>query len=167
MDPINGIFDSLFVVPTYSVSPHTPLTVNLDFVVNGDFRKGYLGDVTYLFYKKKPSNLLSFLKYRFEFVDNNWIVQSSIRFTPHPCSLTESELMAQFNNVKSENHFYSDQGSNIIKLIFICFLNGVNRDYEVMMTEFTKAPSTPLDDPYTYNSYVYYLNKFIVNFTPQ
>ncbi len=167
VDPINGRFDSLFVVPTYSISSKNPLTVDLDFLVNGDFRIGYLGDVTYPFYEKRPWNRLSFLQYTFLHADNKSVVQSSLRFTPNKCNLTETELLTQFNNVRSEKHFYTDQGSDLMKQVFNCFLNGVNSNYKVMMNEFRKAMETTSNDPYTYYPYVTYLDLFIMSLNYQ
>lgn len=166
VDPINGRFDSLFVVPTYSISSQNPLTVDLDFVVNGDFRVGYLGDVTYPFYEKKPRNILSFLRYTFQFADNKWIVRSSLKFKPHQCNISQTELMNQFNKVKSDGNLDTERGGVLMKMSFTCFLNNVNPSYEMMNKEFNAAFGESVS-PYYYYSYIAYLSKFIVNFTPQ
>lgn len=167
VDPINGRFDSLFVVPIYTISSKDPLTVELDFLVDGDFRIGYLGDVTYPFYENRPWNRLSFLSYTFKIINSTAVVKSSLRFTPHKCNLTETDLVEQFNNVKSKKYFYTDQGSNLIRQVFNCFLNGVNSHYEIMMNEFRKAMAPTPNDPYTYYPYITYLDSFIISLTYQ
>lgn len=160
VDPINGKFDSLLVVPVYSISSQNPLSIDLDFIVDGGFRLGYLGDVTYPFYKE--SSKLKFLRYTF-LNDNEWNVNSFLLFTPHGCNLPSTELLAQFNKIKNEKHFYTDEGSNLMKQAFNCFLNGTNPDYFIMLDGFRKAFGPTPDDPYTYYPYITYLDSFIVN----
>ena len=93
-DPISGYFDSLFVIPTYSIASRNPLTVDLNFIVDGQLWTKYLMDLTYAFYEGRPMDTLSFLRYTFQSTNSMPIVQSSLRFTPHKCNVTETELMA-------------------------------------------------------------------------
>ena len=164
LDPINGRFDSLFVVPTYSISSQNPLTVDLDFLVNGGLSWVYLCDLTYPFYKEAAK--LRFLRYTFQFVDNKWIVRSFLQFTPPKCSLSETDLLAQFNKIKSEEHLHTQIGGEFMKLSFICFLNTANPHYKIITKEFTEAFGDS-NFPYNYYPYIIYLDKFIVNFTSQ
>lgn len=166
VDPINGRFDSLFVVPIYTISSKDPLTVELDFQVDGDFRIGYLGDVTYPFYESRPWNRLSFLSYTFQIINSTAVVKSSLRFTPHKCNLTETELVTQFNKRKNDGHLDTENGGELMKGSFICFLNGANSNYEMMNKEFKSAFGDSVS-PYYYYPYVAYLDKFFVNFNLQ
>ncbi len=166
-DPMKGEFDSMFVVPTYSISSKDPLTVDLNFIVNGQFRAGSLSDLTYNFYEGRPLDTLSFLRYAFQSTNNKPVAQSSLLFTPHECGLTQTELKEQFNKIKLENHFYTDQGTDFMKQAFNCFLNKSNPNYNVMLCEFRRAMAPTPNDPYTYYPFITYLDEFIINLTFQ
>jgi hypothetical protein len=163
-DPMKGEFDSLFLQPTFIISSQNPLIVSLDFLVYGSFTTSFLGDITYPFYQN--STTLRFLRYKF-FGTKKGTTESSLRFTPNKCDFTETELLAQFNKIKKENHFYSDLGTDLMKQAFNCFLNKQNPNYNAMVNEFRKAMGPTPDDPYTYYPYIIYLNEFIVNLTSE
>jgi hypothetical protein len=165
-DPMKGEYDSMFVVPTYSISSKDPLTVDLNFIVNGELWVKYVGDVTYPFYESRPWNRLSFLHYTFQSADDKSIVQSSLRFTPRKCVVTETELMAQFNRVKSEGNLDTESGGELMKSSFICFVNRNNQYYEMITKEFKQAFGES-DFPYNYYVYIVYLDRFIINLTSQ
>jgi hypothetical protein len=162
-DPMKGEFDSLFVVPTYSISTKDPLKVDLDFIVNGGLSFSYLGDITYPFYKE--SIKLKFLKYSFQ-NEINWKVKSAFRFTPNRCGANETELVAQFNKIKSEENLPNHIGGEFMKLSFICFMNKSNPHYETIKKVFIEAYGES-DFPYDYYVYIIYLDKFIVKLTSQ
>lgn len=166
VDPINGYFDSLFVIPTYSISSKDPLTVDLDFIVNGQFRVVSLSELTYAFYEGRPLDTLFFLRYKFQSVNNNTAVQSSLQFKPNGCNVTEMELMAQFNKIKVEHHLDTEIGGELMKLSFICFLNGRNPDYEMITKDFKQAFGES-SFPYNYYVFIIYLDRFIINLTSE
>lgn len=165
-DPMKGEFDSMFVVPAYSISSKEPLKVDLDFIVNGELWVKYLGDLTYPFYESRPWNRLSFLRYSFQLADNKSIVQSSLRFTPIKCEVTETELMAQFNSEKRKGNLDTESGGELMKSSFICFVNRNNQYYEMITKEFKQAFGES-DFPYNYYVYIVYLDRFIINLTSQ
>jgi hypothetical protein len=163
VDPINGRFDSLFVVPTYSISSKDPLTVDLDFLAYGGLSFAYIGDITYPFYKE--SAVLKFVRYTF-LNGENLTIESSLLFIPHECSITENELMDQFNKIKRERNLDTESGGELMKSSFICFLNGKNKHYDMIDQEF-KQECGEFYFPYNYYVYIVYLDKFIVNLISQ
>jgi hypothetical protein len=162
-DPMKGEFDSLIVVPTYSISSKDPLTVDLNFMVEGGFTFEYLSDITYPFYKE--SSELRFLRYTFT-DDKNGKVESSLRFVPNKCSVGEVELLAQFNKIKKEGNLENHVGGEFMKLSFTCFLNKANPHYEMIKKESIEASGESLF-PGNYYVYVVYLDRFIINLTPR
>ena len=158
-DPMKGEYDSLFVVPTYSISSKDPLAVDLEFSVEGRFTFAFLGDITYPFYEK--SSWLNFLRYTFV-NDKGWKVKSSLQFIPQKCSMTEPELITQFNENKKAGKYFTDDREQFIKLTFICFLNNANPHYEMIKEEFINALGETYF-PDGYYVYVIYLDKFILN----
>ncbi len=158
-DPMKGEYDSISVVPTYLISSKDPLRVDLNFSVEGGFTSAFLGEITYPFYEK--SSRLNFLRYTFV-NEKSWKVESSLRFIPQKCSVTESELITQFNENKKAGKYFTDDREQFIKLSFTCFLNNANPHYEMIKEEFINALGETYF-PDGYYVYVIYLDKFILN----
>lgn len=162
-DPMKGEFDSLFVVPTYSIASINPLTMDLDFMVFGGLSFTYIGDLTYPFYKESAE--LKFLRYTFP-DSKNLAIESTLLFTPHECGIMESELVNKFNKIKSEGNLDTENGGELMKSSFICFLNEKNTRYEMIDQEFKQAFGESYF-PYNYYVYIVYLDKFIINLISQ
>lgn len=158
-DPMKEEYDSLFVVPTYTISSRYPLTIDLNFSVEGGFTSAFLGDITYPFYEK--TSWLNFLRYTFV-NDKSWKVKSALQFIPQKCSVTEPELITRFNENKKAGKYFTDNREQFIKLSFTCFLNNANPHYEMIKEEFINALGETYF-PDGYYVYVIYLDKFILN----
>ncbi|MEZ4972439.1 MAG: hypothetical protein R2820_03980 [Cyclobacteriaceae bacterium] len=165
VDPMTDMYDSIRVIPAYSVATRTPLTINLIFLIDGSFMIDYLSDLTYVFNgnSRLYENQFDFLKY--SFIDSEKSrVQSSLLFTPQKCGLSEGQILNQFHKLKEEGHLYTDQGSELVKQSFLCFLNGDNSYYHDMMAALKSASAYIRHyNPYNYYSYVYYFNQFIID----
>ncbi|MBI3219218.1 MAG: hypothetical protein HYZ44_06880 [Bacteroidetes bacterium] len=160
-DPMEGEYDSLFVVPTYSISSKDPLAVDLEFSVEGGFTSAFLGDITYPFYEK--SSNLNYLRYTFN-SSKNWEIESSLLFHPYKCSVNKIDLMAQFHKIKREGNITNHVGGEFLKLCFICYMNGSNANYELIKKEFIENCGESYF-PGNYYIYVVYLDRFIKNLT--
>lgn len=162
-DPMKDEYDSIFVVPTYSISSRDPLRIDLNFSVEGGFTSAFLGDVTYPFYEK--SLWLNFLRYTFV-NDKIWKVESSLLFHPYNCGVNEAELLSQFYAIKKEGNVNNHVGGEFLKLCFICYMNGSNANYEMIKMEFIENCGESYF-PGNYYVYIVYLDRFILNLTSQ
>lgn len=169
VNPMTDMYDSIKLIPAYSVTTRTPLTMDLIFLIDGSFMIDYLNDLTYVFNEdSRPyENQFNFLRYSFIDTDKSR-VQSSLLFTPQECGLSEDQILNQFHKLKEQHHLYTDQGSELVKQSFLCFLNGKNSHYYNMMGAL-KSTSEYIQhhNPYNYYSYVYYFDQFITNLTFQ
>ncbi len=163
-DPMKGEYDSIFVVPTYSISSKDPLAVDLDFIEASDRWRWLIGDLTYRFYDNTRYDQLSFIKYTFQVENNNVKVKSSLRFVPNRCEMTETELINRFNKLKDERHLATEGGEELMKSSFVCFLNNKNSYYSMITKEIKEASGESLF-PGGYYVYIVYFDSFIINLT--
>lgn len=164
-----GEIDFITIDPIYYISSKNPLEINLSFFFYGDFTieylEGLIGKVTYekgISDNDQPRMNFDFLTYKLT-NDENLKITSELQFIPKKCEATHTELLNGFNDFK--NHVDIDNGAQLAKVAFICFLNGQNSQHKTMMEEFRKLiPQS--EDIYDSYPYVEYLDKFIINLNP-
>jgi hypothetical protein len=155
IDPLKGSYDSIKVVPTYTISSQSPLKVDLSFRTRGSFMIGYLEDLTYRFHENGMTQF-SFLQYSLAYHDK-WSVMSGLGFKPFDCQLSEQELLDQFDALKRDGILDTEKGGELSRECFVCFLNSSNANYEKMLIEYKKSRY----GGYYYYLYVTYLDEFI------
>lgn len=160
VDPLNGVFDFLTMVPVYSVSTLDPLTIDLIFLTHGDNGVSRIAEVTYNFYEQ--GRVLQFLSYQFEYQEK-WMINYILRFPPCNCGVSQQELFASFEKAKQKD-LTNDNGMSVLTKSFCCFLNGNNDRYQSISREFDEAfqKASTEQYAYTYHPFISYFDDFIL-----